>query len=50
MAEELRAFSRRGVAPSEPAPDFESAAVGGGVVRLSDLFDRPTLLHFGSFT
>lgn len=40
----------RGVRPGAVAPDFELASVGGEIVRLADLRDRPTLLHFGSYT
>jgi hypothetical protein len=43
-------FSARGVKPGELAPDFELPKVGGGTLRLSDLRDKPVLLHFGSFT
>lgn len=51
LAEEVGAFVvGRGVRPGALAPDFELPAVGGGTVRLSDLRDRPVLLHFGSFT
>jgi hypothetical protein len=51
LAEEVWGFLvGRGVRPGDPAPEFELPAVGGGVVRLADLRDRPTLLHFGSYT
>ena len=40
----------RGVLPGDEAPDFELSRVEGGTLRLSDLRDQPTLLHFGSFT
>ena len=40
----------RGIEPGEPAPDFELPMASGGTLRLSDLRDRPTLLHFGSPT
>jgi len=40
----------RGVRPGELAPDFALPQVGSGTLRLSDLRDRPTLLHFGSYT
>lgn len=51
LAVEIRSWlSRRGVAPGLPAPDFALSAVGGGVVTLGDLRDRPTLVHFGSYT
>jgi hypothetical protein len=40
----------RGIPPGETAPEFVLPRVGGGMVRLSDLRDRPTLLHFGSYT
>jgi hypothetical protein len=44
------AVSLRGVRPGAPAPDFELPRVGGGTLALAALHDRPTLLHFGSFT
>ncbi len=51
LVEEVARFLvRRGVRPGAAAPEFELPAVGGGTVRLADLRDRPTLLHFGSFT
>ncbi len=40
----------RGIPPGEVAPDFELPRVNGGTLRLSDLRDQPTLLHFGSYT
>jgi hypothetical protein len=40
----------RGIAPGELAPEFELPIAGGGTLRLRDLRDRPTLLHFGSYT
>jgi hypothetical protein len=40
----------RGIPPGTTAPEFVLPRVGGGLVRLSDLRDRPTLLHFGSYT
>lgn len=42
--------ARRGLAPGTVAPDFEMPRVGGGTRRLSQLRDKPVLLHFGSFT
>lgn len=39
-----------GLQPGTIAPDFELPTVGGGTIRLSDLRDKPVLLHFGSFT
>ena len=51
LCEEVGGFlAGRGVRPGALAPEFELPAVGGGTVRLADLRDRPTLLHFGSFT
>lgn len=41
---------QRGIAPGAMAPDFELPRVEGERVRLSELRDKPTLLHFGSFT
>lgn len=43
-------LARRGIHPGEPAPDFMLSRVDGGQARLSELRDRPVLLHFGSFT
>lgn len=43
-------IEKRGIAPGEPAPDFEMPRVGGGHLRLSNLRGRPVILHFGSFT
>ena len=43
-------LEKRGIAPGEPAPDFEMPRVGGGHLRLSSLRGRPVILHFGSFT
>ncbi len=40
----------RGIPPGESAPEFMLPRVGSGMTRLSDLRDRPTLLHFGSYT
>jgi AhpC/TSA family len=43
-------LTKGGIRPGSPAPDFELPRVGGGVVRLRDLRDKPVLLRFGSFT
>jgi cytochrome oxidase Cu insertion factor (SCO1/SenC/PrrC family) len=43
-------ISGQGIQPGTIAPDFELPRVDGGKVRLSDLRDKPVLLHFGSFT
>ena len=40
----------RGIQPGEVAPDFDLPVAGGNTIRLSDLRDRPVLLHFGSGT
>lgn len=40
----------KGVQPGELAPDFTLPRIGGGAVTLSQLRDKPVLLHFGSFT
>ncbi len=50
VEEVAAAVSLRGVRPGAPAPDFELPRVGGGTLSLAVLHDRPTLLHFGSFT
>lgn len=39
-----------GLKPGAMAPDFELPRVGGGQLRLSELRDKPLLLHFGSYT
>ena len=43
-------IEKRGIQPGEMAPDFELTRVDGGTLRLSELRDKPVLLHFGSFT
>ncbi|MBW3574381.1 MAG: hypothetical protein KY450_05865 [Actinobacteria bacterium] len=51
LVEEVAAVVRlQGVRPGAPAPEFELPRVGGGTLSLRALRDRPTLLHFGSFT
>lgn len=40
----------RGIQPGETAPGFELPIAGGGRLRLSELRDKPVLLHFGSVT
>ena len=45
-----RTATDRGIAPGEPAPDFELPQVGGGALRLSAFRGHPVLLHFGSFS
>jgi hypothetical protein len=40
----------RGVMPGTLAPDFALPATDGTRIRLSDLRDKPVLLHFGSAT
>ncbi len=51
LAEEVWGFLvGRGIRPGAPAPDFELPSVAGETVHLADLRDKPTLLHFGSFT
>jgi hypothetical protein len=40
----------RGVMPGTLAPDFELPSIDGTRLRLSDLPDKPVLLHFGSAT
>lgn len=41
---------RVGLPPGCDAPEFELASTGGKRVRLSDLWGRPVLLHFVSYT
>jgi hypothetical protein len=43
-------LEKRGIQPGEEAPDFELPLVGGESLRLYDLRDKPSLLHFGSYT
>lgn len=50
LADIQRSIHMAGIRPGELAPDFELPRVGGGTLRLSDLHDQPTMLHFGSFT
>ena len=51
LVEEVAAVVRlQGVRPGAPAPEFELPRAGGGALWLRELLDRPTLLHFGSFT
>jgi hypothetical protein len=45
-----RTIQKVGIPPGAFAPDFELPRVGGGTLRLSDLQDKPVILHFGSFT
>ena len=39
-----------GLAPGQPAPDFELPTTQGDKIRLSDLRGKPVLVRFGSFT
>ncbi len=51
LVEEAAAVVRlHGLRPGAPAPEFELPRVGGGMLSMAALRDRPTLLHFGSFT
>ena len=50
LADAVRTVQGAGVAPGEPAPDFELPAADGQRVRLSSLRGSPVLLHFGSHT
>lgn len=45
-----RTVEARGIEPGILAPDFELPAVGDGSMRPSDLREKPTILHFGSFS
>ncbi len=45
-----RTVEARGIKPGEEAPDFELPRVGGNTLRLSELRDKPTILHFGSYS
>ena len=45
-----KTLEKYGVQPGAMAPDFELARADGGTLRLSDLRERPVLIHFGSFT
>jgi hypothetical protein len=50
LSDARRTVVGSGVQPGEEAPDFELARAGGGKLRLSELRDKPVLLHFGSYT
>lgn len=43
-------LAKQGIQPGEMAPDFQLRSIEGGLLRLSDLRNKPTLLHFASFT
>lgn len=45
-----RTLSRYGIQPGQLAPDFTLPKVGGGLLRLSELRDKPVLLHFTSYS
>jgi peroxiredoxin len=46
----VKTVAARGIAPGEPAPDFELPMVGGGTWRLARHLNPPILLRFGSFS
>jgi hypothetical protein len=48
--EVVKTVRAEGVAPGEPAPDFELPQVGGGTWRLAHHVNPPILLRFGSFS
>jgi hypothetical protein len=48
--EVVKTVAARGIAPGEPAPDFELPMVGGGTWRLARHLNPPILLRFGSFS
>ena len=50
LADALGTITARGIRPGDRAPDFELPRTNGGSLRVSELHDRPVLLHFGSFT
>ncbi len=50
VEEVAAAVGLHGLGPGAPAAEFELPRVGGGTLSLAALRDRPTLLHFGSFT
>jgi hypothetical protein len=50
LADARRTLTDDGIQPGEPAPDFELPRADGGSLRLSQLRDKPVLLHFGSIT
>ncbi len=50
LADVQATFAKQGIQPGELAPDFDVPRVGGGIVRLSSLRDKPVLLHLGSYT
>ncbi len=45
-----RTLTNEGIQPGEIAPDFELPRADGGSLRLSDLRDKPVILHFGSIS
>jgi len=48
--EVVKTVAAQGIAPGEPAPDFELPMVGGGTWRLARHLNPPLLLRFGSFS
>ncbi len=50
IADTRHTLAQRGIAPGEPAPDFELPQADGGRLQLSGLRGWPVLLHFGSYT
>ncbi len=50
LADFERTWHAQGLAPGDPAPDFELESATGERVRLSGLRGRPVVLHFGSLT
>lgn len=39
-----------GAAPGQPLPDFDLPTTAGGRLRKQDVFGKPLLLIFGSYT
>lgn len=50
VADLVKTVRGTGVAPGQPAPDFDLETTSGERMRLRDLHGRPVVLHFGSLT
>jgi hypothetical protein len=46
----LATMRSKGLKPGQLAPDCTMSLANGGKVTLSQLRDKPVVLHFGSFT
>jgi cytochrome oxidase Cu insertion factor (SCO1/SenC/PrrC family) len=50
LKDALATMRSKGLKPGQLAPDFTMSLANGGRVTLSQLRDKPVVLHFGSFT